>query len=129
VRTLTIERTPSAIGWSFSDVVSASGPGRWLHVSGQVAFDANQEVHGSVGEQAHGCFDHIEAVLASAGAGLEHVVKITVYLTDLTDYAQFSAARAERFGANLPASSAVQVAGLLVGAAVEVEAVAFVPAG
>ena len=125
---MTIERTPSAIGWSFSDVVSAGGPGRWLHVSGQVAFDANQEVHGSVGEQAHGCFDHIETVLAGAGAGLEHVVKITVYLTDLTDYAQFSAARAERFGANLPASSAVQVAGLLVGAAVEIEAVAFVPA-
>jgi 2-iminobutanoate/2-iminopropanoate deaminase len=122
-----IDRTPSAIGWSFSDVVSVSGPGRWLHVSGQVAFDENGEVHGSVGEQAHGCFDQIAAVLAGAGAGLGHVVRITAYLTDLTDYAEFSAARAERFGSNLPASSAVQVAGLLVGAAVEVDAVAFVP--
>jgi 2-iminobutanoate/2-iminopropanoate deaminase len=124
---VTIERTPAATGWSFSDVVSVSGPGRWLHVSGQVAFDSNGEVHGSVGEQAHGCFDHIAAVLARAGAGLEHVVRITTYLTDLTDYAAFSAARAERFGDSLPASSAVQVAGLLVGAAVEVDAVAFVP--
>jgi len=124
---LAIERTPAATGWSFSDVVSVSGPGRWLHVAGQVAFDSNGEVHGSVGEQAHGCFDHIEAVLARAGAGLEHVVRITAYLTDLTDYAAFSAARAERFGVNLPASSAVQVAGLLVGASVEVDAVAFVP--
>lgn len=124
---MTIERTPSAIGWSFSDVVTVSGPGRWLHVSGQVAFDSNGEVHGSVGEQAHGCFDHIAAVLDRAGAGLEHVVRITVYLTDLTDYAAFSAARAERFAGSLPASSAVQVAGLLVGATVEVDAVAFVP--
>lgn len=124
---MAIERTPAATGWSFSDVVSVSGPGRWLHVAGQVAFDSNGEVHGSVGEQAHGCFDHIEAVLARAGAGLEHVVRITAYLTDLTDYAAFSAARAERFGVNLPASSAVQVAGLLVGASVEVDAVAFVP--
>ena len=64
---MTIDRTPSAIGWSFSDVVSVSGPGRWLHVSGQVAFDKNGGVHGSVGEQSHGCFDHIEAVLARAG--------------------------------------------------------------
>jgi enamine deaminase RidA (YjgF/YER057c/UK114 family) len=124
---LAIERTPAATGWSYSDVVSVSGSGRWLHVAGQVAFDSNREVHGSVGEQAHGCFDHIEAALARAGAGLEHVVRITAYLTDLTDYAAFSAARAERFGANLPASSAVQVAGLLVGASVEVDAVAFVP--
>ncbi|HXJ27839.1 MAG TPA: RidA family protein [Streptosporangiaceae bacterium] len=124
---MTIDRTPSAIGWSFSDVVSVSGPGRWLHVSGQVAFDKNGEVHGSVGEQSHGCFDHIEAVLARAGAALEHVVRITVYLTDLTDYAEFSAARAERFAGHLPASSAVQVAGLLVGATVEIDAVAFVP--
>jgi 2-iminobutanoate/2-iminopropanoate deaminase len=54
------------------------------------------------------------------------VVRITVYLTGLDDYAEFSRVRAERFGDSLPASAAVQVAGLLLGALVEIEAVAFV---
>jgi len=122
-----IERYPSDFA-SFSDVVAVDGPGRWLHVSGQVGMDADQKVEGDLAQQTHATLDHVERVLARAGADLSHVVRITVYLTSLDAYGDFSRVRAERFGAHLPASAAVQVAGLLLGALVEIDAVAFVPA-
>ena len=120
---MTIDRTPSAIGWSFSDVVSVSGPGRWLHVSGQVAFGENGEVHGSVGEQSHGCFDHIEAVLARAGASLEHVVRITVYLTDLANFAKVNEVMARYVAEPYPARAAIGVASLPRAALIEADAI------
>jgi 2-iminobutanoate/2-iminopropanoate deaminase len=124
---MAVERVPSSFA-SFSDAVSVEGPGRWVHVAGQVAMDANGEVSGDLAEQTHVTLDNVEHSLKAAGADLSHVVKITVYLTSLDDYAAFSRVRAERFGDALPASAAVQVAGLLLGAAIEIEAVAFVPA-
>lgn len=125
---MTVTRIPAGTGGSYSDGVAVAGPGgTWIHVSGQVAFGQDGKVTGDVAAQAHGCFDHIERILAKFGADLSHVVKITSFLTDLRDYGQFSQARAERFGQATPASAAVQVADLLVGAAVEVEAVAFLP--
>lgn len=123
----TIERYPSDFA-SFSEAVSVGGPGRWVHVAGQVGMDADGAVPGDLAEQTHRTFDHIERVLARAGAGIEQLVRITVYLTSLEDYATFSRVRAERCGEHLPASAAVQVAGLLLGAVVEIDAVAFVPA-
>jgi 2-iminobutanoate/2-iminopropanoate deaminase len=78
-------------------------------------------------EQANGCFDHIERALAGVGAAMEHVVRITTFVTELDDYAGFAKARGERFGATPPASATVQVAGLLVGATIEIDAVAFIP--
>lgn len=122
-----IERFPSAFA-SFSDVVAVEGAGRWLHVSGQVGMDAEQKVEGDLAAQTHATLDHVERALGLAGADLSHVVRITVYLTSLDDYGDFSRVRAERFGEHLPASAAVQVAGLLLGALVEIDAVAFVPA-
>lgn len=124
---MSIERYASDFA-SFSDAVEASGPGRWIHVAGQVAMGEGGElVEGDLAEQTRVTLDHIERILERAGAELSHVVKITVFLTSLDDYAKFSEVRAERFGEHLPASAAVQVAGLLLGAEVEIEAVAFVP--
>jgi 2-iminobutanoate/2-iminopropanoate deaminase len=122
---MTIERVPSTLA-SFSDAVTVAGPGRWIHVAGQVALDAEGEVSGDLAGQTNVTLDHIERILNGVGADLSHVVRITVYLTGLDDYAEFSRVRAERFGDSLPASAAVQVAGLLLGALVEIEAVAFV---
>ena len=124
---MSIERVPSATGGSYSDAVAVTGPGKWIHVSGQVAFGADGTVRGSMYEQANGCFDHIEGVLAHLGGSLRDVVRITTYVTDLTDYAGFGRARAERFPQGPPASATVQVAGLLVGASIEVDAIAFIP--
>lgn len=125
---MAIERIPSGFApTSFSDAVVVAAPGgRWIHVSGQVGMDDEQKVEGDLEAQTRATFGHIERILGQCGAGLSDVVKLTVFLTGLDDYGSFSKVRAELFAGNLPASSAVQVAGLLLGAEVEIEAVAFV---
>jgi len=65
--------------------------------------------------------------LRAVGGSLEHVVRITAWLTSLDEYGEYNRVRGERFGASLPASAAVQVAGLLRGALIEIDAVAFIP--
>jgi len=121
---LSIERIPSDFA-SYSDVVAVGGPGRWIQVAGQVGMDADGKVEGDLAAQTHATLDNVEKALAKVGADLTDVVKIVVYLTSLDDYASFSKVRAERFGDVLPASAAVQVAGLLLDAEIEIEALAF----
>ena len=116
-----VERFPSPGGASYSESVAVSGAGRWVFVAGQLVGG-----RGRLAEQADGCFERIEQALASHGGTLADVVRITAYLTSLEDFGEFAEARARRFGGNLPTSTAVQVAGLLDGALVEVDAVAFV---
>ena len=116
-----IKRVSGARGASFSKAVEVSGTGRTVYVSGHLAPGR------SMAEQTNGCFDQIEAALRAVGGSLEHVVRITAWLTSLDEYAQYARVRGERFGANLPSSAAVQVAGLLQGALIEIDAVAFIP--
>jgi 2-iminobutanoate/2-iminopropanoate deaminase len=124
---MSIERVPSSFApQSFSDAVAVDGPGRWVHVAGQVGMDPDGKVEGDLATQANTTFDHIERILTAAGAELSDVVKLTVFLTSLDNYGDFSKVRAERFAGSLPVSSAVQVAGLLLDAEIEIEAVAFV---
>ena len=118
---MSIERVPGARGASFSQAVAVSGAGRTVYVSGHIAPGR------SMAEQTNGCFDQIEAALRAVGGSLGHVVRITAWLTSLAEYAEYARVRGERFGANLPASAAVQVAGLLQGAHIEIDAVAFIP--
>jgi 2-iminobutanoate/2-iminopropanoate deaminase len=122
-----IERYAASFA-KYSEVVSVQGPGRWIHVAGQVALgDDNKLVEGDMAAQTERTLDHVERVLRRAGAELSDVVKITVYMTSLDDYAAFSEVRGRRFGNNPPASAAVRVSGLMLDAAIEIEAVAFVP--
>jgi 2-iminobutanoate/2-iminopropanoate deaminase len=126
---MTIERIPSSFAPnSFSDAVAVAvgGAGRWIHVAGQVGMDPDGKVEGDLATQTNTTFDRIERILTGAGAELSDVVKLTVFLTSLDNYGDFSKVRAERFSGALPASSAVQVAGLLLDAEIEIEAVAFV---
>ena len=122
---MSIERVPSDFA-SYSDLVAVEGAGRWIHVAGQVGMDAEGKVEGDLETQTNATLDHIERILGKVGASLGDVIKITVYLTSFDDYGSFSKVRAERFGEKLPASAAIGVADLLLGAEIEIEAVAFV---
>jgi enamine deaminase RidA (YjgF/YER057c/UK114 family) len=113
---------------SYSDMVTVSGPGIWVHIAGQLAFDEDRRIVGSdVTTQAHRCLDRIEALLQTAGGQLNDIVGITVYLTELEHYPEFDRVRAERFPQHAPASAAVKVAGLLFQGLIEISAIAFVP--
>jgi 2-iminobutanoate/2-iminopropanoate deaminase len=126
---MSIERLTTNPATGFSDAVTAVGPGRLIHVSGNVGFGADGKVvAGGIGAEARATFDNIERTLEQAGARMSDVVKINAFVTSLDEYADYAVARAERFGEQLPASSTVQVAGLLVGAHIEIDAVAFVSA-
>jgi 2-iminobutanoate/2-iminopropanoate deaminase len=125
---MSIERLTTNPASGFSDAVSTDGPGRTIHVAGNVGFGPDGKVvEGGMGPEARATFDNIERTLASAGANMSHVVKINAFVTSLDEYPAYAQARAERFGELLPASATVQVAGLLVGAHIEIDAVAFLP--
>ena len=118
---MSIERVPVSGSASYSKAVVVGGPGRTVYVSGMIS------AGGSMADQANGCIDQIEAALRAVGASLENVVRVTAWLTSLDEYGEYNRVRGERFGSQLPASAAVQVAGLLRGALIEIDAVAFIP--
>ncbi|MHB8531235.1 MAG: RidA family protein [Solirubrobacteraceae bacterium] len=125
---MSIERHTTNPASGFSDAVTCVGPGRLIHVAGNVGFGRDGSVvSGGMGAEARATFDNIERTLGEVGAGMSNVVKINAFVTSLEDYGEYAAARAERFGEKLPASATVQVAGLLVGAHIEIDAVAFIP--
>lgn len=113
---------PAAVG-PYSHAVRT---GDLLFCSGQVALDpeTNTFLDGSVTEQAEQVFANIRAVLTEAGASLSDVVKATVFLADMDDFAAVNAVYADAFGDHRPARSTVAVLGLPVGASVEIEVVA-----
>lgn len=116
-----------------SSTATAVGPyshgiddGRYVFCSGQTPIDpATGELHaGGVDAQTHQCFDHLFSVLADAGLGAEHVVKVNVYLRDMADFPAMNAAYQTRFEAPYPARTTIGVAGLPLDARVEIELVA-----
>ncbi len=123
-----IERLTRDPASGFSDAVTAAGPGRLIYVAGNVGFGPDGKlVPGGMRAEASATLDNIERTLEAAGADMSHVVKINAFVTSLEEYPAYASVRAERFGEKLPASATVQVAGLLAGAHIEVDAVAFVP--
>ncbi|HWC86429.1 MAG TPA: RidA family protein [Solirubrobacteraceae bacterium] len=124
---MSIERHTSNPAIGFSDAVTISGAGRIVHVSGNVGFGAEGKVvSGGMETEARATFANIERTLRAAGAGMSDVIKINAFITDLDAYPEYAKVRSEVFGDELPASATVQVAGLLVGAQIEIDAVAFV---
>lgn len=122
-RTLT-SSTATAVG-PYSHAVVA-GPGDTVYCSGQTPVDpaTGRLVDGDVGAQTHQCFDNLFGVLADGGLGPQHVVKCNVYLTDMADFEAMNSAYRERFAEPFPARTTVAVAGLPLGASVEIELVA-----
>jgi len=125
MKTITSEAAPKAVG-PYSHAVRA---GRLLFCSGQIPLDTKtmQLVGTTAAEQAPQALANLRAVLAAAGLGLEHVVKSTVFLTDLAEFKAVNAIYESAFGAHRPARSTVQVAALPLGARIEIEAVAEFP--
>lgn len=117
---------PAAIG----PYVQARVTGRTVYCSGQIALDpaTGQLVDGGVAEQTSRVLDNLAAVLAAAGGGLGDVVKTTVFLADMADFAAMNDVYAARFAEPHPARSTVAAAGLPRAARVEIEAVAVLPA-
>ena len=115
---------PAAIG-PYSQGIDA---GSLVFVSGQIPVDpATGAVPEGAAAQAERAFANVRAVLAAAGLGPENVVKTTVFLADLADFAAVNEVYARAFSAPFPARSCVQVAGLPRGVRLEVEAIAVRP--
>jgi reactive intermediate/imine deaminase len=112
---------PGAIG-VYSQAVRV---GNTIWVSGQIPLDpATKElVSGGIEAQIHQVFKNLKAIVAAAGASFDDVVKATVFLTDLSHFAQVNKIMAEYFREPYPARAAVGVAALPRGAAVEVECI------
>lgn len=100
--------------------------GDWVICSGQVALKDGALINGSVGEQVTVALANMAGLLESQGASLSDVAKTTVFMVDMADYAEMNEAYIAAFGDHRPTRSAVAVAGLPVGARVEIEAWAFV---
>ena len=113
---------PAAIG-PYSQAVKA---GNLLFVSGQIPLDpaTGAVVEGDVTVQAKQVFENVKAILTEAGATFEDVVKTTVFLKDMNDFAAMNAVYAEFFSEPFPARSAVQVAKLPKDGLVEIEVIA-----
>jgi 2-iminobutanoate/2-iminopropanoate deaminase len=101
--------------------------GDWLVVSGQLGLADGALVEGGVGAQLTRAIANLAGHLASHGAGLGDVVKTTVFLTDMADFAVMNEAYVAAFAGHRPARSAVAVVALPLGGAIEIEAWAFVP--
>lgn len=100
--------------------------GQVVYLSGQVHLDGatGKLVEGDIGAQTRQCLENLKKVLAAAGLGFEHVVKTTVFLTNMADFAAMNEVYAEYMVAPFPARSTIQVAALPLGARVEIEAIA-----
>ena len=116
---------PPPVG-AYTPIVRA---GDWLVVSGQVGLRDGQLVPGGLQAELRQAILNLEAQLATEGAALSDVVKTTVFLRHMSDYADMNATYVEGFGDHRPARSAIGVAELPLGALVEVEAWALAPAG
>lgn len=113
---------PAAVG-PYSQAVGAGG---LVFVSGQIALDPDTGslVSKDIREQTRQAIKNLQAVLAAASMDLTQVVKTTLYLTDMDDFAAVNAVYSEFFSAQPPARACIQVGALPKGADVEIEAVA-----
>jgi 2-iminobutanoate/2-iminopropanoate deaminase len=116
------DRAPAAIGPYSQGIIA----GQFLFVSGQTPLDPATEklVDGGIKEQTKRALDNIVGILEAAGTGLDKVVKVTVYLEDMNDFAAMNEVYASYFGSEQPARCAIEVSRLPKDAKVEIDAIA-----
>ena len=115
------DQAPAAIG-TYSQAIRS---GQLVFLSGQIPLDPEtmELVEGDFATRARRVFDNLRAVAQAAGGDLDHVVKVTVYLTDLSNFATVNSVMTEYFSEPYPARAAVGAAALPKGADVEAEAI------
>jgi 2-iminobutanoate/2-iminopropanoate deaminase len=116
------DRAPQAIG-PYSQAIKANG---FIFASGQIPLDpaTMRIVEGGIEEQTGRVLENLKAVLEAAGSSLDRVVKTTVYLADMGEFAAMNEIYARYFGATKPARATVQVARLPRDVKVEIDVVA-----
>jgi 2-iminobutanoate/2-iminopropanoate deaminase len=114
---------PKALG-PYSQAIKA---GQFLFVSGQVPIDPDTGslVEGSIADQTRRAFENVGAILTAGGASFQNVVRTTVYLADLADFAAMNEVYATFFAPPQPARSTIQAARLPRDARIEVDVIAF----
>ena len=122
MRTIATDAAPKAIG-PYSQAIATDN---LVFTAGQVALDpkTGELVGRTTAEQTEQVFANLKAVLTAAGVSLGNVVKTTVYLADMADFAPMNEVYARHFGAHKPARSTVQAAGLPKAARVEIDVIA-----
>jgi 2-iminobutanoate/2-iminopropanoate deaminase len=124
MNTVQTDDAPRAIG-PYSQAIQVDG---WLYASGQLPMTpAGDMVEGDIEAQTEQAFNNIEAILKAAGGSLSQVVKATVFVQDLNDFARLNAVYERRFAGHKPARSTVEVARLPRDARVEIEIIARLP--
>ena len=117
------DKAAAAIGPYSQGVIA----GNMFYSSGQIPLTPEGSmVEGSIGEQAHQVFANLQAVLAEAGSSLGQVIKTTVFIKDMNDFADLNEVYASYFGSHKPARSTVEVARLPKDAKVEIEVIALI---
>ena len=118
---ISTQDAPAAIG-TYTQAVKV---GRTVYMSGQIPLDpaTMQMVEGGIEAQITRVFENLKAVAAAAGGTLDNAVKVTVFLTDLANFAKVNETMAKYFNQPYPARAAVGVASLPRGAQVEIEAI------
>jgi len=118
---ISTDAAPAAVG-PYSQAIKTGG---LVFTAGQLGLDPmTGKLVAGVAAQTRQALANIAAVLSAAGSGPGQVVKTTIFLQDMADFAQVNAVYAETFGEVLPARSTVQVAALPLGGLVEIEAIA-----
>ena len=123
-RVIATTKAPAAVG-PYSQAIRA---GRWVFTAGQIGIDPETgRLREGLEAQTRQALANLAAILEAAGTDLRHVVKTTIYMTDLSAFQQVNAIYGEVFREDPPARSTVQVAALPLGALIEIEAIALVP--
>lgn len=122
METVSTDKAPGAIG-PYSQAIKAKG---MVFCSGQIPIDpaTGNFVSDVVGEQTEQVLKNLSEVLAAAGASLENVVKTTVFLSDMNDFAEMNEVYSKYFSENKPARATVQAARLPRDAKVEIDCIA-----
>ena len=122
LETIHTDRAPAALGPYSQAIVS----GEWIFCSGQIPIDpaTGEVLAGGIAEQTERVLSNLSEVLAAAGSSLRQVVKTTVFLADMGDFAAMNEVYARRFGTHRPARSTVQAGALPRRVGIEIECIA-----
>jgi len=116
---ISTDKAPAALG-PYSQAISAKGN---IFISGQLPINpaTGKMLEGSISEKTAQILENASLIAQAAGVTLDNVVKTTIFLTDLGDFAEMNEAYAKQFGETLPARSTVQVAALPLNSNIEIE--------